>query len=75
MCCGSGPAQQQYVPPGQLLAATANYAPRRPPEPASSRTEPLNGTALGMVPERETKHPAYGHPPRVHTIDLSEFHA
>ncbi|MYT34084.1 MULTISPECIES: GNAT family N-acetyltransferase [unclassified Streptomyces] len=30
---------------------------------------------LGMVPERETKHPVYGHPLRVHTIDLSEYHA
>ncbi|MEU1628543.1 GNAT family N-acetyltransferase [Streptomyces sp. NPDC020096] len=30
---------------------------------------------LGMVPERETQHPVYGHPLRVHTIDLTEFHA
>jgi RimJ/RimL family protein N-acetyltransferase len=30
---------------------------------------------LGMVPERETTHPVYGHPLRVHTIDLTEFHA
>ncbi|MDF3294265.1 GNAT family N-acetyltransferase [Streptomyces silvisoli] len=30
---------------------------------------------LGMVPERETKHPVYGHPLRVHTIDLTEFRA
>jgi hypothetical protein len=29
---------------------------------------------LGMVPERETTHPVYGHPLRVHTIDLTEFH-
>jgi RimJ/RimL family protein N-acetyltransferase len=28
---------------------------------------------LGMAPERETKHPVYGHPLRVHTIDLTEF--
>ncbi|UGY93388.1 GNAT family N-acetyltransferase [Streptomyces gobiensis] len=30
---------------------------------------------LGMVPERETTHPVYGFPLRVHTIDLTEFHA
>ena len=30
---------------------------------------------LGMVPERETAHPVYGHPLRVHSIDLTEFHA
>jgi RimJ/RimL family protein N-acetyltransferase len=30
---------------------------------------------LGMVPERETTHPAYGHPLRVHAIDLSEYRA
>ncbi|WP_274917412.1 GNAT family N-acetyltransferase [Streptomyces sp. WZ-12] len=30
---------------------------------------------LGMVPERETKHPVYGHPLRVHTIDLTEYQA
>ncbi len=29
---------------------------------------------LGMVPERETAHPVYGFPLRVHTIDLTEFH-
>jgi RimJ/RimL family protein N-acetyltransferase len=29
---------------------------------------------LGMVPERETTHPVYGFPLRVHTIDLTEFH-
>ncbi|MET7900619.1 GNAT family N-acetyltransferase [Streptomyces sp. NPDC005355] len=28
---------------------------------------------LGMVPERETTHPAYGFPLSVHTIDLTEF--
>jgi RimJ/RimL family protein N-acetyltransferase len=30
---------------------------------------------LGMVPERETAHPVYGHPLRVHAIDLTEFEA
>ncbi|MEV7323937.1 GNAT family N-acetyltransferase [Streptomyces sp. NPDC093970] len=30
---------------------------------------------LGMVPERETVHPVYGHPLRVHAIDLTEFQA
>ncbi len=30
---------------------------------------------LGMVPERETTHPEYAHPLRVHTIDLTEFQA
>jgi RimJ/RimL family protein N-acetyltransferase len=30
---------------------------------------------LGMVPEHETTHPLYGLPLRVHTIDLTEFHA
>ncbi|MFI6252842.1 GNAT family N-acetyltransferase [Streptomyces sp. NPDC051016] len=30
---------------------------------------------LGMVPERETVHPVYGHPLRVHSIDLTEFQA
>ncbi len=30
---------------------------------------------LGMVPERETAHPAYGYPLRVHAIDLTEFQA
>lgn len=30
---------------------------------------------LGMVLERETTHPVYGHPLRVHAIDLTEFHA
>ncbi|MBX7554772.1 GNAT family N-acetyltransferase [Streptomyces sp. NPDC004232] len=30
---------------------------------------------LGMVPERETTHPVYGRPLRVHTIDLTEFQA
>ncbi|MFJ8486956.1 GNAT family N-acetyltransferase [Streptomyces sp. NPDC094038] len=30
---------------------------------------------LGMVPERETAHPVYGHPLRVHSIDLTEFQA
>jgi RimJ/RimL family protein N-acetyltransferase len=30
---------------------------------------------LGMVPERETVHPVYGYPLRVHGIDLSEFQA
>jgi len=28
---------------------------------------------LGMVPERETVHPEYGFPLRVHVIDLTEF--
>lgn len=28
---------------------------------------------LGMTPERETIHPVYGHPLRVHAIDLTEF--
>ncbi|MGW3141470.1 GNAT family N-acetyltransferase [Streptomyces sp. NPDC001139] len=28
---------------------------------------------LGMVPERETVHPVYGYPLRVHAIDLTEF--
>ncbi|MFD5475132.1 GNAT family N-acetyltransferase [Streptomyces sp. NPDC127105] len=30
---------------------------------------------LGMTPERETTHPVYGYPLRVHAIDLSEFQA
>ncbi|MER8161574.1 GNAT family N-acetyltransferase [Streptomyces sp. NPDC094472] len=30
---------------------------------------------LGMVPERETAHPVYAYPLRVHTIDLTEFQA
>jgi RimJ/RimL family protein N-acetyltransferase len=30
---------------------------------------------LGMVPERETTHPVFGFPLRVHSIDLSEFQA
>ncbi|KOV61272.1 GNAT family N-acetyltransferase [Streptomyces sp. MMG1121] len=30
---------------------------------------------LGMVLERETAHPVYGYPLRVHTIDLTEFQA
>jgi RimJ/RimL family protein N-acetyltransferase len=30
---------------------------------------------LGMMPERETTHPACGFPLRVHTIDLTEFAA
>ncbi|MFF7469186.1 GNAT family N-acetyltransferase [Streptomyces sp. NPDC008092] len=30
---------------------------------------------LGMVPERETVHPALGFPLRVHAIDLTEFQA
>ncbi|MFE6685129.1 GNAT family N-acetyltransferase [Streptomyces sp. NPDC057743] len=30
---------------------------------------------LGMVLERETAHPEYGHPLRVHTIDLTEYQA
>lgn len=30
---------------------------------------------LGMVPERETVHPVYAHPLRVHSIDLTEFQA
>ncbi|MGW5653883.1 GNAT family N-acetyltransferase [Streptomyces humi] len=30
---------------------------------------------LGMVPERETVHPVYGFPLRVHAIDLTEFEA
>ncbi|MGW3497056.1 GNAT family N-acetyltransferase [Streptomyces sp. NPDC001020] len=30
---------------------------------------------LGMVPERETSHPEYGYPLRVHAIDLTEFQA
>ncbi|HEY9371305.1 GNAT family N-acetyltransferase [Streptomyces sp.] len=30
---------------------------------------------LGMVPERETTHPAFGTPLRVHAIDLSEYQA
>ncbi|MGW4440795.1 GNAT family N-acetyltransferase [Streptomyces sp. NPDC004596] len=30
---------------------------------------------LGMVPERETVHPVYGYPLRVHAIDLTEFQA
>ncbi|MEU0008015.1 GNAT family N-acetyltransferase [Streptomyces sp. NPDC006314] len=30
---------------------------------------------LGMVLERETAHPEYGYPLRVHTIDLTEFQA
>ncbi|MFF7980989.1 GNAT family N-acetyltransferase [Streptomyces sp. NPDC007901] len=30
---------------------------------------------LGMVPERETVHPVYGHLLRVHSIDLTEFQA
>jgi RimJ/RimL family protein N-acetyltransferase len=30
---------------------------------------------LGMVPERETTHPLYGHQLRVHAIDLTEFEA
>ncbi|MFK0286157.1 GNAT family N-acetyltransferase [Streptomyces sp. NPDC090499] len=30
---------------------------------------------LGMVPERETVHPVYAHPLRVHSIDLTEFRA
>ncbi|WP_435243603.1 GNAT family N-acetyltransferase [Streptomyces cucumeris] len=30
---------------------------------------------LGMTPERETAHPAYGYPLRVHAIDLTEFQA
>ncbi len=28
---------------------------------------------LGMVPERDTVHPQYGHPMRVHAIDLTEY--
>lgn len=28
---------------------------------------------LGMVPERDTVHPAYGYPLRVHGIDLTEY--
>ncbi|WP_269857363.1 GNAT family N-acetyltransferase [Streptomyces sp. RPT161] len=28
---------------------------------------------LGMLPERETTHPVYGFPLRVHAIDLTEF--
>ncbi|MFD8308891.1 GNAT family N-acetyltransferase [Streptomyces sp. NPDC059690] len=28
---------------------------------------------LGMVPERETVHPVYGYPLRIHAIDLTEF--
>lgn len=30
---------------------------------------------LGMVPDRVTKHPVYGHPLRVHAIDLTEYQA
>ncbi|MFD7438231.1 GNAT family N-acetyltransferase [Streptomyces sp. NPDC059861] len=30
---------------------------------------------LGMTPDRDTTHPAYGFPLRVHHIDLTEFHA
>ncbi|MCZ4102812.1 GNAT family N-acetyltransferase [Streptomyces sp. SID13666] len=30
---------------------------------------------LGMVVERETVHPEYGTPLRVHSIDLTEYHA
>ncbi|MFI9358390.1 GNAT family N-acetyltransferase [Streptomyces lydicus] len=30
---------------------------------------------LGMTPARETTHPEYGFPLRVHTIDLTEFQA
>lgn len=30
---------------------------------------------LGMAPEHETTHPAYGFELRVHSIDLTEFHA
>jgi RimJ/RimL family protein N-acetyltransferase len=30
---------------------------------------------LGMTPERVTTHPVYGHPLRVHTIDLTEYQA
>ncbi|MGN5376663.1 GNAT family N-acetyltransferase [Streptomyces sp. MUSC 14] len=30
---------------------------------------------LGMEPERETAHPVYGYPLRVHAIDLTEFQA
>ena len=30
---------------------------------------------LGMAPERETVHPVYAHPLRVHSIDLTEFQA
>ncbi|MEV5084584.1 GNAT family N-acetyltransferase [Streptomyces sp. NPDC056159] len=30
---------------------------------------------LGMAPERETAHPVYGYPLRVHAIDLTEFQA
>ncbi|MGW5129078.1 GNAT family N-acetyltransferase [Streptomyces sp. NPDC004069] len=30
---------------------------------------------LGMTPERETAHPVYGYPLRVHAIDLTEFQA
>lgn len=30
---------------------------------------------LGMTPERETTHPVYGYPLRVHAIDLTEFQA
>ncbi|WUD78295.1 GNAT family N-acetyltransferase [Streptomyces sp. NBC_00510] len=30
---------------------------------------------LGMAPQRETTHPEYGFPLRVHAIDLTEFHA
>jgi RimJ/RimL family protein N-acetyltransferase len=30
---------------------------------------------LGMVPERETTHPLYGYPVRVHAIDLTEYRA
>ncbi|MGW0283816.1 GNAT family N-acetyltransferase [Streptomyces sp. NPDC003236] len=30
---------------------------------------------LGMVPDRETAHPVYGYPLRVHAVDLTEFQA
>ncbi|MEU6990096.1 GNAT family N-acetyltransferase [Streptomyces sp. NPDC046465] len=30
---------------------------------------------LGMAPERETTHPVYGYPLRVHAIDLTEYQA
>ncbi|WP_460110799.1 GNAT family N-acetyltransferase [Streptomyces sp. YKOK-J1] len=30
---------------------------------------------LGMVPDRETAHPLYGYPLRVHAVDLTEFQA
>lgn len=30
---------------------------------------------LGMAPERETVHPEFGHPLRIHAIDLTEYRA